>query len=153
MKLPSILLQNKGLPVQAGFTLIEIVIVIAIVGFLAIFGIIIGADSYARYNFHSEEDIAVSLLQRARSESINNIGGVTHGIYFADPADLILFSGSSYAGSYELKIAKSQIVSYDYSACSGNQVVFAQLSGKTAGCVIKINGKNITINNEGGIDW
>lgn len=73
------MLPNTSAP-SKGFTLIEVVIVMAIVGFLAVFGIIVGLDSYSRYNFHSEVDDAVAMLQRARSEAINNIGGVAHGV-------------------------------------------------------------------------
>lgn len=140
--------------------MLEIMVVLAVIGALAAFGIIIGLDSYSRYNFHAESDTVVAMLQKARSEAINNIGGVRHGVYFGDAADLILFSGSTYSPpAYETKLAKNPVVVYNYSACTGNQVVFDQLSGKPAsiGCQIVLQeglkSVTITINNESGIDY
>ena len=155
MKSPSISIPARGLTlsVSEGFSIIEIIVVIAIIGFLATFGVIAGLDTFARYNFHSERDSAIALLQKARSEAINNIGEAAHGVYFgSDQPDLILFSGASYTGAYELKIEKSKAVSYS-NTCAGDQVVFTQLSGGTTACEVKINGVPVTINNEGGIDY
>ncbi|HEY4477200.1 MAG TPA: prepilin-type N-terminal cleavage/methylation domain-containing protein [Candidatus Paceibacterota bacterium] len=138
--------QNKN----RGLTLIEITVVLAIMAGLATIGLIVGVDSYSRYNFHSAEDTAVSMLQKARSEAINNIGESPHGVYFADLDNLILFYGSTYTpGSDELKIEKPAAVSYS----GASEMVFNQLSGNTSGGTVTINSANITINNEGGIDW
>lgn len=139
--------------------MIEIIVVLGVIGMIAAFGVIAGLDTYSRYNFRSDVSSAVALLQKARSESINNIGGTPHGIYFDNSSpDLILFSGASYAGTYELKIEKAKAASYSAPVCtSGNQVIFAQLSGRTTACSIDINdgvrSVTININDEGGIDW
>jgi len=154
MKSPSTLTRNSG------FTLIELIIVMGIMGLLATFGIIIGTDTYARYSFHSEAENAVSLLQKARSEAINNIGESSHGVYFADSPNLVLFQGSSYVpgNPEDLKIEKSKTASYS-DTCTNNSVVFSQLSGDTTPCTVTVSSANaaaptiITINSEGGIDW
>ena len=156
MPSPSILIHKRLACRKAGFTFIEILIVMAIIGFLATFGIIAGLDTYSRYSFNSEIDNAIAMLQKARSEAINNIGEVKHGVYFDNSSpDLILFSGPTYTGSYEIKIGKNKTVSYS-STCSGNQIIFSQLAGTTTACAVTIQGFKstvITINNEGVIDY
>lgn len=140
----------------SGFTLVEITIVLAIMAGLATIGLIVGVDSYSRYNFHSEKDTVVSMLQKARSAAINNIGESWHGVYFGDSANIILFQGQGATKDYthrnlafDFKIEKSTVVSYS----GTSEIVFDQLSGNTSSGTVTINSANITINNEGGIDW
>ena len=65
-----------------GFTLIEIIIVIAIVGIIASFGLFISMDFYRGYAFLSEQKIAVSVLQKARNQAMSNINQLPHGVHF-----------------------------------------------------------------------
>ncbi len=162
MKLPGILAPNnpgaKKLhrKTGAGFTLIEILIVIAIFTALATMGVIVGLDSYGRYLFRSDLATAASLLQKARSEAMNNIGETPHGVYFNDPANFILFYGASYATrntSFDLAVSRNKTV-----ATSGlTEIVFIPLSGTTAGGAVMlhngVSNTTITVNNEGGINW
>ena len=148
--------QNNSLRTSAGFTLIEITIVLAIVVGLTAIGLTVGVDSYSRYNFHSEKDTAVSMLQKARSGAINNIGESWHGVYFGNATDIILFRGQGatqdYAhrnSAFDFKMEKCGGVMYS----GASEIVFNQLSGDTSGGIVTINSANITINNEGGIDW
>lgn len=143
-----------------GFSLIEMMVAMTIVMFLAVSGIIIGIDSFSRYNFHNEVEKEAAMLMRARSESINNIGGAEHGVYFNNADYIVLFKGSSYGNdpAHDLKIEKSKTVTYNASSCSGGQMVFSQLSGSASqACqtVLSDGIRNVTItlNNEGGIDW
>lgn len=155
MKLPSTLIRDNH-----GFSLIEIIVVLAIIGMIAAFGIIAGIDTYQRYNFRSQADATSALLQKARSESINNIGGRKHGVYFADSDNLILFrTVTDYAGresGYDFKIEKAKTVTYSYT-CGNDQVIFTQLSGQTAACNITLTEGTksviVSVNNEGGINY
>lgn len=119
-------------------------------------GLIIGIDSYNRYLFRSDLEKAVSLLQKARSSAINNIGEKSHGVYFSDPAKFVLFRGTSYATrnpSFDLSVEKNKTVT----ASGLTEVVFTPLAGATTAGIITLSGGikniNITINNEGGINW
>lgn len=134
-------------------------IVLGIIGVIMSYGIVAGIDSMARANFHAEADNAFSLLQKARSESINNIGGKTHGVKFNDPSDLILFGGVYSPSNYELKFAKNATAIYGGDV----EINFEQLSGRASKptgacpCTVTITdgvrNNTITINYEGGIDY
>ena len=79
-----------------GFTLIEILITIGIFAVIATIGLIISLDFYRSYAFRSEESTIVSILQKARSQSMDNIDQVRHGVHFqADPLKYILFECAS----------------------------------------------------------
>jgi len=138
---------------EQGFTLIEVIFVIALITFIASFGTIAGLDMYQRYNFNSQSDIAISLLQKARSEAMNNISGQPHGVYFADPDNLILFTGSSFGSAYELKLGKNKAVQY----AGASSIVFSQLSATTTAASVTITQdakiRTISVNAEGGIDY
>ena len=142
----------------AGFTLLEVLIVFAIIGLLAAFGIVIGIDSYQRYNVRAERDLIVSLLEKARSEAVNNIGAQPHGLHFdpASPAQYVLFRGNTFSAgsSFNLSLPRSQAVTV-----SGlTDIVFTQLGGVptvTPVPDIAVTGvhTHITINAEGGMNW
>ncbi len=161
---------------QKGFTLIEILISVAILSIIIGLGLFISFDFYKSYSFRSEESTIVSILQKARSQSMNNINQTRHGVHFASPLRYILFecpSGTlctSYATSFShLVISSSYNVSIN-SPVLPFDVIFNQLDGScihststpnfvcdpvTQPIVINDNGKlkNITINKEGQIDW
>ena len=138
----------------AGFTVIEILIAIALVGIVAMFGFLISAGLYTSSSFNAEYDLLTGILQKARSQSLNNINQLPHGVHIASD-EYILFEGTSFDPSDPANIefeADSQV------ANSGiNEVIFSQLSGD-ANIVgdISLSGYNriesIHINNEGGIN-
>lgn len=145
---------------RRGFTMIEVLVVTGVFAVLAAFGLIVGIDTYARASFHSDAENAVALLQKARSEAINNINESPHGVYFGDASNLLLFRGLHYdPASQELEIEKAKSASYS-DTCVNHEVVFSRLSGDAvAPCAITTASINaaaptvITINAEGGIDW
>src|SRR3989344_3331593 len=75
-----------------GFTLVEILIVVAILVVIFSFGLFISFDFYKSYSFHSEKSTIVSILQKARNQSLNNINESRHGVHFsASPLQYIIF--------------------------------------------------------------
>ena len=58
---------------QSAFTLIEMVVVMAIISLIGTFTAFVSIDSYRGYAFRSERDTLVASLERARSQSINNM--------------------------------------------------------------------------------
>ena len=155
MKLPSTSIQDSK-----GFTLIEILVVIALLTVIASFGVTAGIDSYQRFLFRSNVDTAVSLLQKARSSAIHNIGETSHGVYFCDPSNskFVLFRGTTYdpISPSNFPVDKSKAVKVT-SCPTPSEIVFTQLSGDTTGGDITltdgVRNVTITVNNEGGINW
>ncbi len=150
-----------------GFTLLEMLIVVSLLGGLSVFGLIVGMESYRSYMFHSDRDMLIAVLQKARSQSINNIcigtsctNGKSHGVYI-DGDTFTLFQGSNYPSrdiyaDEEFSIARSALA---VSTSSLTEVVFKQLSAEvsTPGIITLSDGmgnfSKIIINSEGGISW
>ena len=150
---------------QNGFTLVEILIVIAIVTIILGLSLFLSMDFYKSYSFHSEKNVIVSILQKARSESMNNINQTPHGVYFDNTSGLkyILFEGSSYdsASTSNIEIDSSFGISLD-SPTLPFSIVFDQLSGDCSSCgssgidIVSSQGSSafdININSEGRITW
>ncbi len=136
MKLHNISTHAKGrlaLSLSKGFTLVEIMIVVAIISFLGVMGVVVGVDTYSRYIFRSDVDKIVSLLQKARSSAMNNINEEEYGV----------------------KIEKSETATWTDN-CAG-KIIFERLTGNANNCEIVITEGNkvstITINNQGGINY
>lgn len=159
---PAPLFQRKS---GAGFTLIEIIIVVAIFVIVFGFGLFISMDFYKSYSLSSEKSIIVSILQKARSQSLYNINQTSHGVHFDNPLKYIIFECAS---------ANPQCTDYATGADTSKDipiqpsygitivgipfdVMFEQLSGasfdKTITVSDKIRSYDININNEGRIDW
>jgi len=138
--------------------MIEILVVIALITAIASVGIIAGIDSYQRFLFRSNVDTAVSLLQKARSSAIHNIGETNHGVYFCDPAKFVLFRGATYdvTSPSNFPVDKSGAVTIT-SCPAPSEIVFDQLSGNTVDANIVltdgVRSTTIEINHEGGINW
>src|SRR3989344_9280246 len=65
-----------------GFTLTEILVVVGIFALLMSFSLVVSLDIYRGDSFRAEQDFVISILQKARSQSINNINETSHGIRF-----------------------------------------------------------------------
>ena len=153
MKLRKIFLHAKK--TCGGFTLIEILITLSIIVVLAGLGLFLGFDVYRGYAFRYERNVAVSILQKARSEAMNNINQLPHGVRIED-SSYIVFQGSTFdsttSTNIRIPISKSVAVG------GTNEIIFDELSGDvtTPGTITLTNGvrtTNITINNVGRIDW
>lgn len=149
-----------------GFTITEILIVIALMSVLLSFTCWIGVDSYRRYLFRNERDTIVNVLQKARNQAMSNIcmgsacvSGKSHGVHLED-SKYIIFQGSDYTTrdisqdeeivpNYNLSFSGSTIIDVVFEGLSGDvlgsgEIKLSDYAGKTS---------DININSEGRISW
>lgn len=142
-----------------GFTLIEIIIVLAI--FIAIigFGMTIDWHAFQRDTFSSEEATIVALLSKARSLAMANVSESGYGLCYKEP-DYIIFRKidgvcQNSKPANEASPANKNIASNTSTAFP--VIIFDRLTGNTAGGTIHltdgVKSADIVINNEGTINW
>lgn len=173
--------QTSNINTKAGFTLIEMVIVISLIAVIGGFGLFFGIDSLRGYSFHSDRDTLVSTLQHARAEAMANIcrgkaadctdGGKPHGVYIdTTNRKYVIFQGATYVSrdsDQDAPIDANNLTTWK----GVNEVVFAELSGDAASadsspdcaseaepiCIIVGDQASrtsvITVNSEGQILW
>ena len=117
-----------------GFTLIEILVVIGILGMMLAVGLVMNMQNYSAFARHSEHDVLVSILGSARSRAMAHSYEVPWGVCFDDAAkQYVLFRGETYsaaATTNEPLPASAGIVVSGMPLCSsGTGVVFAALTG------------------------
>jgi prepilin-type N-terminal cleavage/methylation domain-containing protein len=143
--------------IRRGFTLIEIVIVVAILSMLMGVGLFMSMDSYRGALSRSERDTIVSLLLRARSRSMANIFNSSWGVCYVAP-NYMLFRGTvcdpTATTNEALPAGKNVTIT---GLAQASPVVFTQLSGSTVAATVTVvqSGKTstISINHEGAIIW
>ena len=147
-----------------GFTFIEILVVIAILGTLFAIGLLMSMEAYRGYSRRSDRDILVSALERARSSALANTNQREWGVcYDSTGPSYIIFSGSSYSEAItKTTLPSSPGVALDTSgatafSCLAGGIIFAQLTGDTSdnsivltqGAVISV----VSTNQVGRINW
>jgi len=152
-----------------GFTLIEVIVVMGLL--VAIAGLVgfANLDTWRAFTFRGERNLLVSVLQKARSQSVSNIclgagcsDGKSHGLAIrpSDHSDAdVIFQGSNYItrdSAFDEIIGSASTINYASSTIS--EVIFAQLSGdaSTIGDINLNDGvrsTTISIKNEGRIDY
>ena len=146
---------------QKGFTLIEIIIVIAILTVIISFGMIVDFSSFSSSTFQNEESKIIALLQKARSRSMSNMFNATHGVCYDNVGfKYKIFKGNIGDSSPDKIEANGNIAISSSPAiflCNSSGIVFSQLTGNTTGVTVHITdgikGADIIINNEGTINW
>jgi len=140
-----------------GITLIEVIIVVVLISFIASLGLSIGIDVYRSSSLAAERDLLISALERARNLAVTNVGGSAHGVYVEDDKHTI-FRGASFASrdiTYDLTIVNTSLVT----ATGTVEFVFEQLSGDglATGTIMITDdrgvSRTVTVNKEGGLDW
>jgi prepilin-type N-terminal cleavage/methylation domain-containing protein len=141
---------------RKGFTLIEIVVAMAVLAVVAAFVGTVGYDFYRSQAFTAERDNLLSLLRSARVRALNNINQADHGVYIGANS-YVIFEGSSYA-------ARNAAFDEAYPRLPGvtasgtSEVVFHSPDGisNVSGTISLISGTakvDIGLNYEGRIDW
>lgn len=141
---------------ETGTSLIEILIVIGIFGLIISLGLVTSFNSYRRSNLRAERDILVSVLAKARNQSISNVNESPHGIS-VQPGNYVIFQGSSYA-TRDTSVDEDVPYVSSLTVSGTNEIVFVQLTGEvtTPGTItisFQSNPADISVNSEGRIDW
>lgn len=126
MKSPSPLGADKNF----GFTIFEMLIVFGIFAILAVIGLPVGLNFYLSYQFDSEYELLISLLQNARNLSMVNHNESDHGLFF-DTDEFIIFQGVSYV-SRAVAEDRSFPRSAGISISGPSEIVFSALSGSAS---------------------
>lgn len=157
MKSLKVFSYKKNLSCRQGVSLIEVLIIVAIIVVISGLGLFVSLDFYKTYALNSERDAVVAILIKARNRAANNFNESKHGVY-VDSNDYIIFQGSSYAlrnQTYDELLKKNNSIN-----SSGLQeVVFEQLTGNLTtlegDITLSNNVKsiNISLNSEGRINW
>lgn len=151
-----------------GFTLIEILVVIAILTLVLSLSMILSLDDYRGYTFRDERDKVISILEKARSQAINNIcvdpscdDGASHGVHIINNT-FTEYEGEDW-GTRHTAIDEVTEIGPSINVSGISDVIFSQLSGdatttpKTISNITlsDVSGHNsvITINTEGNISW
>jgi len=156
---------KTGIKNDSGFTLTEVLVVMGIValglGMAAAFGL----SDYHAYDFRAERNLAVSILQKARAQSMSNINDKPHGVFIdtannqyvifePDPNPIFLPSG------YNLSAGSNEYINFLNSSISHTDmtyVVFSPIDGQTTFDVdhLSLDGIKsvIYVNSEGQIRW
>lgn len=139
---------------RRAFTLIEIVVVLAIFSVLILSGLFMSMDTLRGTLHRSERDVVVSLLQKARSRALANMNQSPWGVCYIEPAYVIFRGTACTAG---LATNEPVPASPANLGTFSSPIVFSQLSATTtAGTVTLIqDGRTsvITVNREGTIEW
>lgn len=146
-----------------GFTYIELLMVVGLIGIILAFGMVMDLGSIARSGVLQERDLFVSLLLTgARAQALANVGNTSHGIHIDNTHHrYILFEGDTYtegAANNRITPFTSEHITIEHSDDAEN-ILFERLSGDVsegAGTLtIRGNGveQQIIITDVGQIDW
>jgi prepilin-type N-terminal cleavage/methylation domain-containing protein len=140
----------------SGFTLIEVLVVMGILTIITSLGYLVTVDFYKSYAFNAERDTIISLMQKARAQSLSNINQAGHGFY-VNGNNYIVFQGLNYANrtsSYDQALSISPGISVSPQPFEAD---FGQISGTSSSLsLVLTDGKRsetISLNSEGQINW
>lgn len=144
-----------------GFSMIELILVLALIGVVALFTVPLTMDSLTRSSVTQERDLFVSLVLRgARAAALANIDQKSHGIHI-NPTEYVLFDTPVYsataASNRRIPFSNSAIA---VSSSNGSDIIFQQRSGDVIAGVGTISfsrsggqTQTVVIRESGQIDW
>ncbi len=116
-----------------GFTLVEVLVVVAIFGAIASMALSTDMSGFRRYSFGDKRDALISALQKTRSEAMNGVcfgdtcaGGVDHSVHFENDK-YTLFQGDTYNPTD----SENEVVTVNpaVTISDASDIVFAKNSG------------------------
>ncbi len=144
-----------------GFTVIEVLIAIAIVGVLSSLSVAYFNSFLARNELKNESLKIVDMLRRARGQAMAGQDDSQWGVHF-ETGKYVLFRGSSYSAgdSFNEEITLPAVLTISAITLngSGSEVIFSKIRGETSqyGTTTISNdineSKNIVINSVGNIE-
>ena len=96
---------KKNSSIKNGFTLVEIIIVIALIAVLSGMSAEVYFNQRDKYSTDKDADSIVSIMEKARNMSLNRKNDSSYGIHIAS-STLSVFSGTSYEDG-------NNVLSYD----------------------------------------
>jgi len=147
-------------------TFFEVIVVMGIFAMVGGFALFVSMETYRGSSFHSDRNLLVATLQRARAQAINNIclgtctDGKKHGVAIRPteyPDSYVIFQTSNDYAARDVP----QDAPFEASPISGqtgdSEIVFEYLSGNSNPASITLTGEGhtsvITIGAEGQITW
>ena len=154
---------------KRGLTLIEVLISIAILSVVGGVTLYFSLDDTRAYTFRDDRDKIVSVLQRARAQSMHGIcrqdecaEPAAHGVYVGEK-NIVLFEGESYTDRTEAFDEVIELHSGAATLSGAAEIIFAPISGRVTTLPqgewsMEIGdgvgrGSTITTNSEGRIFW
>ncbi len=148
-----------------GFTLLEVMITIALMSVLLGLGLVLSMDVYRGTLYRSTRQTLISSLTTARGRSLSNLFQSTHGVCYGAP-DFIIFRGTTYSASspYNETVPGNPAVTLTstggfFSCGNGTGIVFSQLaatSSNTGTITVSESGhadETVSVNSLGTIIW
>ncbi|MDI6820811.1 MAG: prepilin-type N-terminal cleavage/methylation domain-containing protein [Patescibacteria group bacterium] len=139
-----------------GFTLIEVMIVFAIIALIALIGISLGIDNYRYYLLTTEIKNFISIMRSAKWAALSNNYKQSYGLSL-QLDKFVIFQGSTYATRntiFDEVYPRNQSIN----VTGPSEVVFSPLSAtpNATGTFVFSNSivsRMITINSHGAIFW
>jgi prepilin-type N-terminal cleavage/methylation domain-containing protein len=138
-----------------GFSLIEVILVIAIVAFMASMGALFSTGAITRSYTIAERDLLVALLTQTRAKALANVHESAHSLYVATSTYVlyegIVFSESNPTNKHVPKVSETTITGL-------STVTFLPLTGDVAGAGIiavtsGVQSYDVEVNSVGRINW
>lgn len=121
-------------PCSKGFTIVEMLIVLAIMGILLTIVTGVFSKATGRMALDKKTAIILSILEQARSQTLSAKGASEYGVHF-EATKVVLFTGPIYSVSSASNVIEpvGQLVSIGNISLAGggSNVVFNRLTGET----------------------
>jgi len=131
----SLMTNGRWLMANRGFTLFEVIIVVAITVILAAITVSIIPTIGRGRELESERDKIIAYLRHARQKSVSQEEGKQWGVRFDNTQSAspkyMLFSGASFSSAAETIFLSSRVQFNDPSSGNTKDVIFTKITGTT----------------------